>query len=293
MNRAIRNMAILAVGAFALGLPGLAYAADANPPELMTYQGYLVDGNGAPLAADSPANYDVVFRIYEAKQGGTAIWAEQQTVTVDKGYFSVLLGQGAGAGTGEPRAPLSTVFQGADISDRFIASTVVAGGGGDTEIAPRLRLLTSPFAFTARQALRVTDANGGTIFKQSDETVSIGAGDTPRLSLDAAGNATFSGSLTADLPDAGTGLQLKHGSNETLLEVDGDSLNFKTTLPRIDFDQSLRIVEPDAEEAQAEGPQTTAHLAKSRLVLELHFNYWLIICKIRKKEKASFGYSFF
>ena len=84
MNKMRKSMAILAVGAFALGLPGLGRAAEANPPELMTYQGYLVDGNGAPLGAGSPANYDVVFRIYEAKQGGTAIWAEQQTLTVAK-----------------------------------------------------------------------------------------------------------------------------------------------------------------------------------------------------------------
>ena len=67
MNKTIRNMAILAVGAMALGLPGLAHAADANPPERMTYQGYLVDGNGAVLGNSVPANYDVVFRIYDAR----------------------------------------------------------------------------------------------------------------------------------------------------------------------------------------------------------------------------------
>ena len=51
-------MAILAVGAMALSLPGLAYAADANqPPERMTYQGYLVDGDGNALAATAPANF--------------------------------------------------------------------------------------------------------------------------------------------------------------------------------------------------------------------------------------------
>ena len=51
MNKAIRNMAILAVGAFALGLPGLAHA---KPPEFMTYQGYLVDSDGHALGADTP-----------------------------------------------------------------------------------------------------------------------------------------------------------------------------------------------------------------------------------------------
>ena len=49
----------------------------------MTYQGYLVDGNGVALAPDVPANYDVVFLIYNVKHGGTAIWAEQQTVKVN------------------------------------------------------------------------------------------------------------------------------------------------------------------------------------------------------------------
>ena len=58
------------MGAIALGQVGQLQAADANPPERMTYQGYLVDGNGDPLGKDVPANYDVVFRIYDAKSGG-------------------------------------------------------------------------------------------------------------------------------------------------------------------------------------------------------------------------------
>ena len=41
-----------------------AFAADAKPPERMTYQGYLTDSNGVPLGNSAPANYDVVFRIY-------------------------------------------------------------------------------------------------------------------------------------------------------------------------------------------------------------------------------------
>ena len=77
MNKTIRNIAVLAAVAFALGQVGQIHAADANPPERMTYQGYLVDGNGDPLAPDVPANYDIVFRIYNVKSGGVALWAEQ------------------------------------------------------------------------------------------------------------------------------------------------------------------------------------------------------------------------
>ena len=71
------------VGMLALGPVDETLAADANPPERMTYQGYLVDGNGVALAPDVSANYDVVFLIYNVKHGGTAIWAEQQTVKVN------------------------------------------------------------------------------------------------------------------------------------------------------------------------------------------------------------------
>ena len=70
MIKAIRNMAVLAVGAIALGQAEQIYAADANPPERMTYQGYLVDGNGDPLGNSAPVNYDVIFRIYDAKWVG-------------------------------------------------------------------------------------------------------------------------------------------------------------------------------------------------------------------------------
>ena len=92
MHRTQQLVRFLAIGAMVLGQAGVARAADANPPERMTYQGYLVDGNGDPLGNSAPANYDIVFRLYKEKSGSQdAIWAEQQTVTVDKGYFSILL----------------------------------------------------------------------------------------------------------------------------------------------------------------------------------------------------------
>ena len=92
---------------------------NANPPERMTYQGFLVDANGVALGNSAPRNYDVVFRIWNAQSAGTRQWSEQQTVTVDKGYFNVLLGEGS-AVNGESRPDLSTVFSGTDVSDRFL-----------------------------------------------------------------------------------------------------------------------------------------------------------------------------
>ncbi|MBM3882741.1 MAG: hypothetical protein FJ387_23965, partial [Verrucomicrobia bacterium] len=83
----------LVVSATALTVAPRALAqANSNPPERLTYQGFLVDANGTALGNSAPRNYDNVFRLYDNQSAGNLKWAEQQTVTVDKGYFSVLLG---------------------------------------------------------------------------------------------------------------------------------------------------------------------------------------------------------
>ena len=127
-----------------------------NPPGQISFQGFLVDANATPLGQPSPKNYDVIFRVYNKPTGtDPAIWGEVQTVTVDRGYFSVILGQGSSV-IGTPFTPdLSTLFSGlnaADASDRYVGMTVKGLPGGDIEIAPRLRLLASPYSFLATTA---------------------------------------------------------------------------------------------------------------------------------------------
>ena len=139
-----------------LGSPTL-FAATSNPPDRISYQGFLTDNNGSPLAPSSPQNYTVVFRIWDASQGGANVWTEQQTVTVDNGVFSVLLGEGSQFQS-EPRpVPLSSVFQGSTASDRYLGITVADLGN---ELLPRMQLLASPYAFLADQANSV-NGNGG------------------------------------------------------------------------------------------------------------------------------------
>ena len=241
MIKAIRNIAVLAVGAIALGQAEQIHAADANPPERMTYQGYLVDGNGDPLGNSAPVNYDVIFRIYDAKSGGTKLWTEQQTVTVNKGYFSVLLGEGSQFNS-EANGALSLVFDGADASDRFIGLTVKGLGGVDVEIAPRLRLVTSPYSFTARNARRLTDGSGNANIFNDGAALKLGAGSTPTLTLPDAGGATLVGTLTADLPGWGKGLQIDNGSLTTTMGSLNSSLfHFNTDLPKFYFNKGITV----------------------------------------------------
>jgi hypothetical protein len=244
MEKRIRSVAILVVGVMALGLAGLARAAEANqPPERMTYQGYLVDANGDPLGNLAPVNYVVIFRIYDVKQGGASLWAEQQTVTVDKGYFSVMLGEGSDFGN-EPGASgghfLSGAFSGAGIKDRFIGVTVKGLGGSDVEIAPRLRLVSSPYAYTATHARRLTDESGNPNFFKEGSSLKLGAGETPTLTLPDAGGATLVGALTADLAGWGTGLQVDNGNHSTTFGgIDLNAFNLSTSLARFSFNKPL------------------------------------------------------
>ena len=241
MKQIMKQVGMMVACVFALGLPDDGRAADANPPERMTYQGYLVDGNGAPLGNSAPTNYDVLFRVYADKQAGTALWAEQQTITVDKGYFSVLLGEGSSTASGEPRGNLSAAFDGLDASDRFIGITVETGSGA-TEIAPRLRLVASPYAYTATQARRLTDGSGNANFYKDGTTLKLGVGSTPTLTLTEAGNATLTGKLTADMPDWGVGLQVDNGAVSTTFGAESSSVfHFNTELPGFYFNKKLVV----------------------------------------------------
>ena len=154
--RLLLTLLVLALGGGALAPRAFAQA---NPPERLTYQGYLVDANGTALATNAPKNYDVVFRIHDSSSGtGIALWTEQQTVTVDKGYFSVLLGEGASIG--EARPNLSTLFTNATASERWVSLTVkkIGPAQSDVNILPRLRLLTSPYSFLATTAVNAVNA---------------------------------------------------------------------------------------------------------------------------------------
>lgn len=152
--------------------------ANSRPPERMTYQGYLVDGNGAVLGNSGPKNYDVIFRVWSSESGSSnpeRLWSEQQTVTVDKGYFSVLLGEGTTV-AGEARPALPTLFKGATASDRWVGITVkgIGAGGANVDILPRMRLLSSPYAFLAEQAVKlVRDDNSNDLLASSGNVLNL------------------------------------------------------------------------------------------------------------------------
>ncbi len=182
-----------------LALAALAGAASLQaasaPPALMTYQGFLADQNGDPLAQTQPANHEVVFKIFDDLSGGNLIWLEKQTVTVDKGQFSVLLGQGNEV-SGQPRPPLGEVFASSSASDRYLELTVTIGADPVT-IAPRLRLVTSPYSFLAESATKLVSPAGAPLASTESGSLTVNNGLNVTGALAASGAvtaATFNGS---------------------------------------------------------------------------------------------------
>lgn len=187
------SLVLLALLALSGSLVTPSRGASAAPPDTMTYQGFLVDANGNALAPTTPQNYPVVFRIYAVASGaGSSLWSEQQIVTVDKGSFSVMLGEGTPVG-GEQRPALSSVFSGATASDRYIGISVTIGGA-TTEILPRLRLLPSPYAFLATGAANLVQPNGANAISYANNRVEV------------TGNIFASGTVGGTFSGNGTGL---------------------------------------------------------------------------------------
>lgn len=163
--------------------------ANAKPPTQLTYQGFLTDANGVPFGNPAPVNKTVYFRIYDALTGGAIKWSSQQVVTVDKGYFSALLGQGSAVGTEPFSADLTGVFTGSStVSDRYLELT--ADG---TTIAPRLRFLPAPYALLAKSATDLVDpVTGASSLSIASGNLNVG-GALNVSSVNASGNISASG----------------------------------------------------------------------------------------------------
>ena len=179
-----------------------AYAQATSPFDGMAFQSYLVDANGTALSG----NKSLKFRIWDADTSGNLKWGETQTVTVSSGNFSVILGEGTwDTSAGSARISLKDLFDG---SERYIEITV-----DGTALAPRLRMLPSPYTFRAKNAETLTDSNGAS-------TLSLNSGKfTMAKPLDVSGNLTATGGLTSG--SVTTSGNIKAGSNITLEAASG------------------------------------------------------------------------
>lgn len=182
-------------GTLALLAAALAVA-EPTPPGKMAFQGYLTDAAGSPLGLANPVQTTVTFRIYRNAAGASAadlVWSEQQVVVVDKGQYTVLLGNGAPVASEPFTNHLASVFTGPDASDRFLGVTVA----GQNEIRPRIQFFASPFAQFSGSASVLVSAGGTPLVTSSGGNVGVNVTNAPSVPLEVGGTvkaAAFSGS---------------------------------------------------------------------------------------------------
>ncbi len=218
----VRRFFSMLVLALALAPGSTPAQTTAYPPGQLSYQGFLVDANGGALATNAPRNYDVIFSLYDAPVAGNLLWRELQTVTVDRGYFSVMLGQGSSVVANLFTNNLTGFFAAPNASDRYIGTTVRGLiGGGDVEIQPRLRLLSSPYSFLAANASAMVDGAGKQVVKIAGGNITL---SNPIIAPAFSGNgASLTGLNPANLSGKISDSQLS--SNVPLLDANNNFLS--------------------------------------------------------------------
>lgn len=114
------------VWSWVLAIPALASAGELST----TYQGRLLDATGHPETGTA----SVTVRLYDSPSSPTALWTRAYTVSLDAGYFAVVL-----TGVGTESVDLDNVLGAA----RFVGVTV----GSGSELVPR-----QPFGASAESA---------------------------------------------------------------------------------------------------------------------------------------------
>lgn len=198
---------------------GLGYSA----PSYVDYQGRLADALGNPV--DGVVS-SMVFRIWSAPKGGSVVWVETQSVVqVESGLFHVSLGS---------VAPFpSDLF---DVDGRTLSIQV----NDDPQMAPRIPILSVPYALNAAKAVEADTATFAT------------TADTAATATQAASAtfATTAGSAPADDDWAYSGANIYRSTGNvgigtaapaTPLHVHKASGNLATTFSATAGDSVLQV----------------------------------------------------
>jgi len=128
-------IALLVVPAWAADEP------DVEVPQLINYQGYLTDKDTSEPITGS---IDITFSLYDLSSGGSALWAETQSVSINDGLFNILLGG-------------INPFDADDFSgDRWLGIRVDT----DPEMTPRQQITSVAFALVASEANNANTRDG-------------------------------------------------------------------------------------------------------------------------------------
>lgn len=158
-------------------------------PQVINYQGKLTDVSGNPVADGAHSVRFIIWYDSTSTNPLNIAWdSGPQSVTTDKGLFSVKLGS--------PPQPALSYLPFYD-SLLFLGITI----GADPEIAPRTRLTSVPFAMSAENAVSATTA--GTAYYLVPSSMPAAGTISVGLSSTISGTPVAIGQFTVTAPGAG------------------------------------------------------------------------------------------
>ena len=209
------------VFAFSISLPYVINVFAAAPPNIITYQGRVLNSNGVPV---SSASETMIFELYDSLSGGSCLWSNSsatcataagRSVTLTDGLFSENLGD-----TGDSYAAISDSVFGNN-AGVYLQITI----GGET-LSPRKRITAAPYAINSQtlDGLSSADFNLDQIYDNDvDHILNVDTNDL-EFSLDGIGF-----DFIVDLQS--TGDFILHDAGSPFLTVnDNQSIDYATSL---------------------------------------------------------------
>jgi hypothetical protein len=209
-----RNIFLNSILAVLMSVTGGALAVFPQTTEF-TYQGFLSDNS-----ASANGSYDFEFRLFDAQSGGAPIATLTRSAGLINGVFNVTLDFG--------------VFPGAN---RYLEIAVKPTGAPSfLTLAPRTKILSTPYSTTANNALQLGGVAAGQFVLTNDSRLSDSRNPLPNAptyiqnrttqqptsSFNVSGDGTVGGTLTATIVSSGTQFNI---GNARVLSSPG-SFNF-------------------------------------------------------------------
>jgi hypothetical protein len=179
----------------------------AQIPGTISFQGVLTDTSGIPKP---DGVYLLTFRLYETPAGGSPVWSEQNSISVDKGLFSHSLGS------------INTFSPSVEFDKPYWLTIEISG---ESELTPRIPLTSSPYSFSSVRS-RFADTSFVAVTTISDTLWQTSGLNIFRLNGNVGLGKIPSSKLDVDGTIKGTTLQMTTGSGngKFLLSSDNDGL---------------------------------------------------------------------
>ena len=186
-------------------------------PQKISYQGYITHADGSLV---SDGSYDVKFRLFQANEGGDALWEESQSLTIGSGLISATLGNSIALNFSE--------------SMHFLEIEI----NGEV-LTPRQELTTVFFAFHAESAVNAATANLATKATTADTAL-----------YSKASAAVSMGNLSdVDLTNIADGKILKYDGTNTKFVVSDDATTTSViSMSDADADTKIQLEESSDED---------------------------------------------